>query len=93
MTGVMWLLVVEWGLTVVGAAASIPLFGWPGRYRDPEVAWHLVVWTVTAGLEAVGLLLVVLGVLIPLWVFALAYGTGTGLMYWRLWLLIRSRYR
>lgn len=89
----MWLLAVEWGLTGLGAAVFLGFYGWPGKYQDTVMSWHVASVTAVAALEGFGLLLAALGAPLPLWLFALIYGVATGIVWWRLWLLLRSRRR
>lgn len=84
-------LLAEWALTALGAIIFLALYGRPGRYEDRSMAWHVASVTAVAMLEAGGLLLVALGVRLPLWVFVVVYGFATGVVYWRLALLVRAR--
>lgn len=81
------LIVIEWLLTIVGAALFLVAYGPPWRYVDKTMAWHLVAVTAVTGLEAIGLLIAELS-LVPV---ALVYGLVTGIVYWRLVLLIKTR--
>jgi len=84
-------LMAEWGLTVLGALLFLAIYGWPGRYEDRTMAWHVASVTAVAAAEACGLVLVALGMRLPLWLFALIYGVATAIVYWRLALLVRQR--
>jgi hypothetical protein len=90
-TTLAWALLAEWGLTAVGALVFLVLYGRPGKYEDRTMAWHVASVTAVALLEAAGLLLVAAGVRIPLWVFVAVYGVATGVVYWRLALLLTTR--
>lgn len=93
MTWLGWVILAEWILTALGAGTFLALYGRPWKYEDKAMAWHLTAVTGVAGLEALGLLLaVVLGEL-PLIPTALVYGAATGVVYWRMVLLVRSRRR
>ena len=93
MTWLGWVILAEWILTAVGAGGFLVLYGKPWKYVDRVMAWHLTAVTAVAGLEAAGLLLaVVLGEL-PLIPTALVYGAATGVVYWRMVLLVRERRR
>ena len=83
-------LMVEWGLTVAGGLAFLALYGRPGKYADRTMAWHIVSVTAVAAAEAGGLLLAAIGVALWLWLFAVIYGIAGAVVYWRLWLLVRS---
>lgn len=83
-------IIVEWILTVVPGVLFVLRFGWPGRHQDVAMAWHVQSWTVVAVLETLGLLGLAFGIKLPMWVYAVIYGAGTGLVWWRLWLLIRT---
>lgn len=91
MTGLGWVIVAEWILTAVGAGGFLVLYGRPWHYEDRVMAWHVASVTAVAMLEAAGLLMVALGLRLPLWVFVLVYGIATGVVYWRLALLLLSR--
>lgn len=84
-------LMAEWGLTVLGALLFLVLYGWPGRYHDRAMSWHLASVTAVMLAEGAGLLLAALGVALPLWLFATIYGVATAVIYWRLALLLRAR--
>lgn len=86
-----WLLVVEWSLTLVAAIAFLVLYGWPGRYRDRTMAWHVFSVTTVAGLESAGLLAAALRHGLPMWFYALVYGAGAAIVVWRLVLLVSNR--
>jgi hypothetical protein len=83
-------LVTEWALTGIGACVFLLFYGWPSRYSDKTMAWHIASVTALTALEAFGLLLVGLGIQIPLWPFALIYGVATAIVYWRVWLLVKA---
>lgn len=91
MTPLTVVLVAEWGLTGAGALIFLLFYGWPSRYSDKTMAWHIASVTALTAIEAFGLLLVGLRVPVPLWPFALIYGLATVIVYWRVWLLVRPR--
>lgn len=80
------IIVISWFLLPVMALLFLIRFGRPGKYMDPEMAWHLWVSTALLGGEAVALLVANLS-LIPA---AFIYVGSVGLMGWRLWLLHQS---
>lgn len=84
-------LMAEWGLTVLGAFLFLAMYGWPSRYHDRAMSWHLASVTAVMMAEGAGLLLAALGVLLPLWLFATIYGVATAVVYWRLALLLKTR--
>ncbi len=86
-------LIVEWGLTVLGGLVFLAIYGRPSKYEDRTMAWHVISVTAVAAAEAAGLLLAVLGVVLPLWLFAAIYGFAGAVVYWRLWLLLRTQHR
>lgn len=86
---VTWVL-TEWALTGLGAIVFLVVYGWPDKYRDTAMAWHIATLTAVTAAEAGGLFLVGLRVPVPLWTFAVIYGAGTLVIYWRLWLLIQT---
>jgi len=65
------------------------LYGNPNRRADRAMGWHVFSFSAATGLEATGLLLVGLGVLVPTWVLALLLGAVAGMAIWRLLLLIQ----
>ncbi len=83
-------IVVEWLATILGAVLFLAAYGLPWRYKDRTMAWHLASVTAVAGLEALGLLLISTVGMLPL---AIVYGAAAGIVYWRLWLLLRTRRR
>lgn len=78
-----------WLTLPIHAVVFLVLFGWPGRYRDTTMAWHLALTTAIAGLEPVGFLLSGLSV----WPAAVIYAGSLGVMWWRIGLLWRTRRR
>lgn len=89
---VAWVL-TEWALTGLGAIVFLIVYGWPGKYQDRAMSWHIAAITAVTAAEAGGLFLVGLRIPVPLWTFAVIYGVGTLIIYWRLWLLIQTRRR
>lgn len=81
--------VIEWLLVSLGAFAFLVVYGRPWRYRDRTMAWHLAMVTLVAGVEPLGLLVAGLSLLPS----AIIYGSSASLIYWRLWLLLRTRRR
>ncbi len=80
---------VAWLLMPVHATAFLIMFGWPDRYRDRTMAWHLWVTTLIAGLEPVGFLLSGLS----LWPAVLIYAGSFAVIWWRIVLLWQVRRR
>jgi hypothetical protein len=66
-------------------------YGRPWRYIDKVMSWHLAAVTAVACMESIGLLLLMAVIGKP--PLALIYGAGTAVIYWRLWLLLRTRNR
>lgn len=93
MTPLTWLILGEWGLTAVGSVVFLLLYGWPGRYQDRVMAWHIVSVTAVTAVETLGLLAATLRIGLPLWLFAVIYGAAGGVVFWRLWLLLKTRRR
>lgn len=85
------LVVGEWAVTAVLAGIFLLVYGPPWRYEDKTMAWHITAVTAVTALESAGLFLVGIGVALPIWIFAVVYGVATAIVYWRLWLLIRTR--
>lgn len=82
-------ILTEWVAIIVGTAVFLVAYGRPWRYADRVMSWHLVAVTAVAGLETLGLLVAERS-LVPV---ALVYGLATGVVYWRLVLLLQSRRR
>lgn len=72
----------------IGALIFLALFGRPWRHPDPVMSWHLVSIAAIAGLEALGLLLIMILGLLPL---VFIYWGGVAVMYWRIALLLYAR--
>lgn len=81
-------IVLEWLLTGVGAVGFLVAYGRPWKYADRVMSWHLISVTAVAGMEGFGLLFMAVIGKVPL---ALIYGAGAAVVYWRLWLLLRTR--
>jgi hypothetical protein len=92
-TWLAWVILSEWILTALGAGGFLVLYGRPWRYEDRVMAWHLTAVTAVAGLEAAGLLLAVVIGELPLIPTALVYGAATGVVYWRMVLLVAAKRR
>lgn len=88
-----WVIVAEWALTALGAVVFLAIYGWPGKYRDKTMSWHLAAMTADNGLDRVGLLLGVIAGRLLLIPSVLIYGAAMVVMYWRLWLLLAARRR
>ena len=79
----------EWLITLVGVPVFLVFYGRPWKQQDKVISWHVWSWTTVAGLEIVGLLLAGWS-LVP---SAIAYGLATGILYWRLGLVLAARRR
>lgn len=93
MSTVIWVLLIEWVATAVGAMVFLGLFGPPWAQPDRPVAWHLWSMGVLAIAESLTLAAIAIGWRIPVWVFAAVYGFSTAITYWRLWLVLLPRLR
>lgn len=80
-------IVLEWLVILVGLTLFQAFHGWPGKYADPVMAWHLGVMTAAQQLEIAALFMAGVS-LMP---SVLAYGASAAIVYWRLWLLLRTR--
>lgn len=89
MTAAQAFILFAWFALPLLAAAFLWLFGWPGKYRDTPMAWHLFATTAIAGLEPVGFLLSGL----TLWPAVAIYTGSLSVMAWRIVLLVRQRRR
>ena len=85
------LVLAEWGITTLLAGVFLAVYGPPWRYSDKTMAWHITAVTAVTMIESAGLFLVGFGVALPIWLFAAVYGLATVVVYWRLWLLIKTR--
>lgn len=88
-----WLVVGEWALTLCAAVAFLVLYGWPNRYQDRTMAWHVFSVTAVAAVESAGLVAAGLHIHLPLWLYAVIYGAGAVVVIWRVWLLLKGRRR
>ena len=89
MSWVQVVIVVSWLITFVAAVTFLLMFGFPWRYFDRNMAWHLVSMAVVAVLEVVALVLTGWS-LVPA---AIAYTVAAVVMCWRTGLLIATRRR
>lgn len=87
------LLIAEWLVTFIAATAFIVLHGWPSKYRERVMSWHLSSVTAVFAAESAGLLALILQLRISLWVFVVIYGAGAVVVVWRLVLQIKARRR
>lgn len=77
-------------VTILAALGFLVRYGWPGRYHDRTMAWHIYSVTVVALGEAAGLFLALLGVRLPLPVYLAIYGAGALIVVWRFGLLLKE---
>lgn len=89
MSAVQIFIMSAWLVTFISALTFLALFGFPWRYRDRNMAWHLVSMAVVAVLEVVALVLTGWS-LVPA---AFAYTVAAVVMCWRTGLLIATRRR
>lgn len=92
-TALGWIVIGEWALTVAASVAFLVAYGWPSRYQDRTMAWHVASVTVVAAVESAGLLAAALHLHLPLWLYAVIYGAGALIVVWRLALLWLGRRR
>jgi len=85
------LLIIEWSATLLVAVVFLVVYGWPSRYEDRTMSWHIVSVTAVAAIESAGFLALAAGVQIPPWVYVAIYGAGAAVMAWRLGLLLNTR--
>jgi len=78
--------VIAWIVMATTALLVLLVYGRPERYKDKQMARHLWLTTLVAGLEPIGLLLAGLS-LIPL---LLVYILSVGIMWARLGFLLRQ---
>lgn len=88
MTIVQIFIVCTWLIIPLGCIAFLIAFGRPWRQADREISWHLALSTATTGGESIALLVSQTS-LIPA---AFIYGVTAVVVYWRLYLLLRSRH-
>lgn len=87
------LLIAEWLVTLIAALAFIVLYGWPSKYRERTMSWHISSVTAVAAAESAGLLAIILQLQISLWLYVAIYGAGAAVVVWRLILLIKAKRR
>src|SRR5262249_32535432 len=79
--------------TVLATAIFLVLFWLPTHWRDPEIRWHVTLWSAAAGAEALLWLLVTEGWRPSPWLFVAVFGAVALAADWRLWLEIRGRWK
>jgi hypothetical protein len=88
-----WIVAGELLVTVAGTAAFLVFYGAPWRHSERAVAWHIAGFSAAAGIEALSLLLLALGLAPPAWVYVLVFGLMDAAVLQRMWLLLRDRRR
>lgn len=89
MTWVSTAIVSEWALIFAGLVAFHIRHGNPQRYMDPVMAWHLSLMNAAQEIEIIALFLAGAS----LYPSVVAYGLSAVIVYWRLWLLVRTQRR
>lgn len=87
------MLVAEFVVGIVGTVVFLVGFGTPWRADDHIMRWHIASFSAATGAEFLLLLLLVLHVPLPVWVFVILYGVIDAVIIWRLALLLAARRR
>jgi hypothetical protein len=87
-----WVLVAELGLTVVGGLAFLAAYA-RGRWWVTSTGRMIMAWAAVGVGEAASLLAALLGVVVPVLVFAIGFGLADVVVIWRLVELVHAQRR
>jgi hypothetical protein len=87
------LIIAEIITTAVVSFVFVILYGLRSSWKESAVGQHLMWFGIVTGVESVALTLLACGISLPLWMFALIYGTVLGVSIQRLYLLLQAQRR
>ena len=85
-----WVLGIEWALTLLGCLTFLVMFFPDGRRS--EMGRHIIAFSSALAIETTLFLLSLIRVLgVPVWLFAVSFGLTALVVYQRIWLFLRIR--
>lgn len=85
------LFAVEVAVMFAGSVLFAGLYAWRSPWEASPIGRHLMAFGLAGAFEALLFLLALLGVRVPVWLFAVAFGLLDVVVLQRLWLLLRAQ--
>ncbi len=89
----MFLLAAELGFLPLAAAAFVAAYALTSRWNATPIGRHIMAFSVVTGVEGLLLFLLAVGVMVPLWLFALVFAALDAVVVQRIYLLLRAHRR